>query len=279
MCACASRRRHTSIPNNEERQRRAGVLNMSDNRDDIKQLFAHLGLNPGDYREVRPVSPSRIDTGESPRRWPLLQGGAPKPESPLEAAVHATEGNPAKTTDWRQVVDAAFAEPPPTQLIATDIVVPHAHSQPVPRLAGTLAGDDAKPDENAAASMVDGLQSLFESVQESALRFNAASMTVPSTNISQAEIAPPIQSSVPTLQAESSPASPQPSAPISSPSFQPPPVPMLDEPVFVDSGSVRPAVYPGRLQLSLKSVLDPAQASGGESLQEIFRRIAAGGAR
>ena len=258
---------------------------MSDNSDDIKQLFAHLGLNPADYQEIRGAPPAAFNASEPSRRWSLLQAQVAPPSVPLGAGGDGPDhtpqwrdddsGHPAQSRD---VIDAALSRPStptwvPNRLTANDhLPIPAPASlPPAPPFAGSESGNAGAPDEDIQDLTVDGLQSLFESVQESALRINAASVAS-AARVALTDV-PPAASLAPSPV--SSPASPR----VEPPPLPPAATPLSAEAARADAPHARPATYPGRLQLSLQDALDPAPAPAGELLQDIFRRIAAGGER
>jgi len=114
---------------------------MSDRSDDIKQLFSHLGLNPGDYQEVRTVRRGAIDVtaalGSAPVRTetfappvippPMMAqpqvssapAGTPAPviaaPGPLSALPETVAPAPAPTPAPAipRAPEATYAVPPP----------------------------------------------------------------------------------------------------------------------------------------------------------------------
>jgi hypothetical protein len=69
---------------------------MSDRSDDIKQLFSHLGLNPGDYQEVRTVRRPAVDVTSALGSMPVrTETFTPPVAVPQPAAEQAPQAAPA----------------------------------------------------------------------------------------------------------------------------------------------------------------------------------------
>lgn len=60
---------------------------MADRNDDIKQLFSHLGLNPGDYRDLRERTRAFTRTVTAGSQSPAGDNGAPRTQEPAQQAA------------------------------------------------------------------------------------------------------------------------------------------------------------------------------------------------
>lgn len=120
---------------------------MADRSDDIKQLFAHLGLNPGDYQELRgrtrvgtPVEAaavaSKIEPFMPPPVPPAAAAVTPKPQvamPPLPPAPPAAAQPPAAEASQRwSLLQAAGRTPPQVAQISPVPVVRPAVPQETP---------------------------------------------------------------------------------------------------------------------------------------------------
>ncbi|MDP3859607.1 MAG: hypothetical protein Q8Q73_17760 [Stagnimonas sp.] len=126
---------------------------MSEKSDDIKQLFSHLGLNPGDYQEIRNAPSAGATMTEAPRRWSLLQAiSAP---SSVASVASAARVMPSLAPAVAPAV-VPSAPPPPT---------PSQWAEILPGLATPSSPPPPAPEPPLTAA-ADGLKSLFQSVRE-----------------------------------------------------------------------------------------------------------------
>lgn len=135
---------------------------MAEKSDDIKQLFSHLGLNPNDYHEIRSAPTANATVSEAPRRWSLLQA------APAPVSIAQQMARPSALAAAPVAVASVAAAPAVTSLLAAAAVSeapPTFEPQPVPQAlpADLSAALLAQP---VAASALDDLQSLFQSVKE-----------------------------------------------------------------------------------------------------------------
>ena len=87
---------------------------MSKKGDDVKHLFAHLGLNPDDYRELNPVNDSDGDESEAEAaaddNWPHVDVKQPAQQAPKNDVPEATDAAPDDAPNDRQDAPAPAAE-------------------------------------------------------------------------------------------------------------------------------------------------------------------------
>lgn len=87
---------------------------MSAQSNDIKQLFSHLGLNPGDYLEIRPKPVSNATVARAPVVLP--EGLLPTPPVAVAPApVQVVEAPVTRVTDEVQRTVTLNAPPPVNQ--------------------------------------------------------------------------------------------------------------------------------------------------------------------
>ncbi len=120
---------------------------MAAQSNDIKQLFSHLGLNPGEYVEIRPKPDSNATVRRKPLPETVLQSLAQEPALPATEQVAAV------------VADRAV----PAQPIAVSPVRVEASMPGEPAVTVTMNAPVA-PAPNPASS--DRLRSLFQQVKE-----------------------------------------------------------------------------------------------------------------
>lgn len=163
---------------------------MVEKKDDIKQLFSHLGLNPSDYQEIRSAPSANATVSEAPRRWSLLQSAASVSRVAPRSIAPATMARPKQSATVHALGPVSMpaplmqtaVEPPvagsasnlPAALLAAaqDIARAELMSQSSVRPASAVAA--AKPVELPAAlskafavsTPANDLQSLFQSVRE-----------------------------------------------------------------------------------------------------------------
>ncbi len=100
---------------------------MADRSDDIKQLFSHLGLNPGDYRELREKLPQTV---RAPAQAPAASRAAPK--------VDVTRAEPPTQVPPAQPGSSEPTAGPMTQRITPTVSVAAEPSQRWPLIRAAM---------------------------------------------------------------------------------------------------------------------------------------------
>lgn len=264
---------------------------MAEKSDDIRQLFSHLGLNPGDYHEIRSAPLANATVGEAPRRWPLLQSPPAQPASiaPAVAPVAVPQA----------VLASLLPDPAPAPYVAPPVESPAPAAEPPAQsvLPSVLSAVLATP-----APQTD-LQSLFLSVKEPQ---TAAALPIfppddptpvtPERRTAQISPVTPEALSVSRRAAAMSPEpAPMPVTQDPETRYSPPsrlgPVPAPPRPVPVAAPAPAPvapprapvaAVAPAAAGAKLRFHASPvavsgaapvAPVAGGESLSDVFRRL------
>ena len=216
---------------------------MSGQSSDIKQLFSHLGLNPGDYLEIRPKPASNATRSRTEAVIPeeLLM---PRQPTPQEFAALLPAPEPAA----------------PDAIPAPETVVIPAMAQAPVRLLGSPATNDQPvtvvvPVAHPAVPVVrENLESLFRQVSEP-----------PTAGASAEELEEDSSASLKDLAAEAARDSTITSRRIS------------DEDVrgnqALDAALAKLKDASSRLQVPHQSVHTGTQAGSGSSLLDVFRRI------
>lgn len=162
---------------------------MAEKSDDIKNLFLNLGLNPGDYHEIRSAPTANATVSEAPRRWSLLQAAAIKPVAAMPAPVAAAFELPPALAAAPPVAPPSASSP--QDAIFSSMSALLAAAQDITRAEASLSPEVERPTEILTASRIqpqpppvpaslppalqetfavsnshDGLQSLFQSVKE-----------------------------------------------------------------------------------------------------------------
>ncbi len=276
---------------------------MAEKNDDIKNLFLNLGLNPSDYHEIRTAPTANVTVSEAPRRWSLLQSAAaPAAVKPLASMSGLAAAGPAiKPAMPSPPAVMAAAEPAPEMSLATlsaallgaaeDIVRAETAARPTagqaakPAAAVAPVAPAALPTALANAlsqvNPVDGLQSLFQSVKEP-----QTVSVLPSADDRPTERCTdqlfdkgPAATSFADRVAALPPSFLSPASRVSNPSDEPatrhmpPPSRLgpLPSPAMMPPAAAAPAAS-GRLRFAKPAA--EAAAGHGESLQDVFRRLA-----
>jgi len=116
---------------------------MAQNSDDIKNLFMNLGLNPGDYHEIRSAPTASSTVSEAPRRWSLLQSAPPLKNLTLPPVQKAPAATPP-------AVMTASPAPAPVLAVAPPAVAPPMASA-LPSALLAAAQDIARAELEAAS--------------------------------------------------------------------------------------------------------------------------------
>ncbi len=216
---------------------------MSGQSSDIKQLFSHLGLNPGDYLEIRPKPASNATRSRTEAVIPeeLLMPRQPTPQE-FAALLSApepvvAEANPAPET----VVIPAMAQAPVRQL----------ESPPSTDLPVTVAVPVA---HQAVPVVRENLESLFRQVSEP-----------PTAGASAEELEEDSSASLKDLAAEAARDSAVTSRRLSEDDVR--------SNQALDAALAKLKDASSRLQVPHQSVHTDAQAGSGSSLLDVFRRI------
>lgn len=265
---------------------------MAEKSDDIRQLFSHLGLNPGDYHEIRSAPLANATVGEAPRRWPLLQSPPAQPAHIAPAAAPVAVPQAVLASLLPDPVPAPHVAPPVEAPAPAPAAEPSAHSVLPSVLSAVLATPAPQSD----------LQSLFLSVKEpqtaAALPIFPDDPTPVTPERRTAQISPvtPEALSVSRRAAAMSPEpAPMPVTQDPETRYAPPsrlgPVPVSPRPAPVVAPAPAPAApprapvapaAPAAAGAKLRFQASPVAASGaapaapaaaGESLGDVFRRL------
>lgn len=268
---------------------------MADRSDDIKQLFSHLGLNPGDYQEMRektraatrvdltapqrPAAPASVVAPPTVAVEPPL---AAVPMVPLAVAPTVTIAVPTR------VPEPTIRLQPPTVNVAPPVSPPSpapAHAVPPPALQSQPPSIQPQPQpvpaqpppaasENAARWPL--LRAAVETPTRVAQIERAdeppAIENPPTRRLFDELSRRPVDEAVDQLTAGArrrwiEPAEPLATAPVSPPAQAPAPTPAVEAPP--PPASVAPPAAP-----SASAAADPAPAATGELLSTFSRLVA-----